>query len=159
MSAATGGGGTPGEEAMRWPGVGGRCRSSNPAGGALWCLRTSRTPEPTLCGFGRLSSWALWVSGLVVAVEHAVDVIVPATGFDSVSGGLTQLNLRGTDGTLLRDKRADGIDAHFGMMTAGVPNMIFLYGPQSPSGFCNGPTRAELGRDAHRDDRARHGVR
>ncbi|MDD7920142.1 flavin-containing monooxygenase [Actinomycetospora callitridis] len=77
-------------------------------------------------------------------VEHAVDVIVLATGFDSVSGGLTQLNLVGTDGTLLRDKWADGIDAHLGMMTAGFPNMIFLYGPQSPSGFCNGPTCAEL---------------
>jgi cyclohexanone monooxygenase len=28
--------------------------------------------------------------------------------------------------------------------TADFPNMLYLYGPQSPSGFCNGPTCAEL---------------
>lgn len=77
-------------------------------------------------------------------VEREFDVIVLATGFDAVSGGLTQIDLRGTDGTLLRDHWADGARAHLGMATAGFPNMLFLYGPQSPSGFCNGPTCAEI---------------
>lgn len=77
-------------------------------------------------------------------VDHEFDIIVLATGFDSVSGGLTQLDFRGTDGSTLRDKWAGGIDAHLGMMTAGFPNLIFIYGPQSPSGFCNGPTCAEI---------------
>ncbi len=67
-----------------------------------------------------------------------------ATGFDSVSGGLTQLDIRGTDGSLLRDQWSDGVDAHLGIATASFPNLLFIYGPQSPSGFCNGPTCAEI---------------
>jgi len=77
-------------------------------------------------------------------VEHEFDIIVLATGFDSVSGGLTQLDLRGTDGSLLRDQWSNGVDAHLGIATANFPNLLFLYGPQSPSGFCNGPTCAEI---------------
>jgi cyclohexanone monooxygenase len=80
----------------------------------------------------------------VDGVHHDVDVIVLATGFDSVSGGLTRLDIRGTDGELLRDKWASGISAHLGIATAGFPNLLFVYGPQSPSGFCNGPTCAEI---------------
>jgi cation diffusion facilitator CzcD-associated flavoprotein CzcO len=76
--------------------------------------------------------------------EREFEVIVLATGFDSVSGGLTRLDIRGTDGSLLRDKWADGISAHLGVATAGFPNLLFVYGPQSPSGFCNGPTCAEI---------------
>ena len=34
--------------------------------------------------------------------------------------------------------------AHLGAATADFPNLLFVYGPQSPSGFCNGPTCAEL---------------
>lgn len=77
-------------------------------------------------------------------VEREYDVIVLATGFDSVSGGLTQLDIRGTDGSLLREQWAHGVDAHLGVATANYPNLLFLYGPQSPSGFCNGPTCAEI---------------
>jgi cation diffusion facilitator CzcD-associated flavoprotein CzcO len=77
-------------------------------------------------------------------VEREFDVIVLATGFDSVSGGLTQLDLRGTDGSLLRDQWSNGVDAYLGIATANFPNLLFLYGPQSPSGFCNGPTCAEI---------------
>ncbi|SFO45850.1 cyclohexanone monooxygenase [Pseudonocardia ammonioxydans] len=76
--------------------------------------------------------------------EREFDLIVLATGFDSVTGGLTQLDIRGTDGTLLRDQWAGGVDAHLGIATANFPNMLFVYGPQSPSGFCNGPTCAEI---------------
>jgi len=77
-------------------------------------------------------------------VEREFDVIVLATGFDAVSGGLTAIDIRGTDGTLLRDKWASGVRTHLGVATAGFPNMLFVYGPQSPSGFCNGPTCAEI---------------
>ena len=77
-------------------------------------------------------------------VEREFDVIVLATGFDAVSGGLTAIDIRGADGLMLRDKWATGVRAHLGVATAGFPNMLFVYGPQSPSGFCNGPTCAEI---------------
>jgi Zn-dependent alcohol dehydrogenase len=34
--------------------------------------------------------------------------------------------------------------SHLGMAVAGFPNLLFVYGPQSPNSFCNGPTCAEL---------------
>jgi cyclohexanone monooxygenase len=76
--------------------------------------------------------------------EHPLDVLVLATGFDAVTGGLTAIEIRGTDGETLRDKWKRGVSAHLGSATHGFPNMLFVYGPQSPSGFANGPSAAEL---------------
>lgn len=77
-------------------------------------------------------------------VEHEFDIIVLATGYDNCSGGLTAMNIKGPDGTTLAEKWFNGVDANLGIATAGFPNLLFLYGPQSPSGFCNGPTAAEV---------------
>ncbi len=71
-------------------------------------------------------------------------MLVLATGFDAVTGGLTQIDIRGTDGVTLKEKWTEGARTYLGFATSGFPNMLFLYGPQSPSGFCNGPTCAEL---------------
>lgn len=76
--------------------------------------------------------------------EHEFDVLVLATGFDAVTGGLTQIDIHGVEGLTLKEKWAQGARTHLGMASAGFPNLLFLYGPQSPSGFCNGPTCAEL---------------
>ncbi|HZP88803.1 MAG TPA: NAD(P)/FAD-dependent oxidoreductase [Burkholderiales bacterium] len=76
--------------------------------------------------------------------EYEFDVIVLATGFDAVTGGLTAINIRGVKGETLREKWANGVRAHMGVATKDFPNMLFVYGPQSPSAFCNGPTCAEL---------------
>jgi hypothetical protein len=38
----------------------------------------------------------------------------------------------------------DGVRAHLGMASAGYPNLLFVYGPQSPNDFANRPTAAEL---------------
>lgn len=76
--------------------------------------------------------------------EHELDILVMATGFDAVTGGLTSIDIRGTQGETLKEKWADGTRAHLGVASAGFPNLLFIYGPQSPSGFCNGPTCAEL---------------
>ena len=75
---------------------------------------------------------------------HDVDLLVLATGFDAVTGGLTSIDIRGCTDTTLRDHWAAGVRTHLGMASAGFPNLLYLYGPQSPSGFCNGPTCAEV---------------
>lgn len=72
------------------------------------------------------------------------DVVVFATGFDANTGGLTAIDIRGTDAVSLADAWSDGVDTHLGISVAGFPNMLFLYGPQSSTAFCNGPTCAEL---------------
>jgi cation diffusion facilitator CzcD-associated flavoprotein CzcO len=78
------------------------------------------------------------------AGEYELDVLVLATGFDAVTGGLTNIDIRGTDGRTLKEKWADGVRAHLGMASAGYPNLLFVYGPHSPNAFANGPTAAEL---------------
>ncbi len=75
--------------------------------------------------------------------EHALDVLVLATGFDAVTGGLTGIDIRGLDGTTLHEKWADGVRTYQGLANAGYPNLLVSYGPQAPTGFCNGPTSAE----------------
>jgi cation diffusion facilitator CzcD-associated flavoprotein CzcO len=84
-------------------------------------------------------------SGIRTAAgEHDLDVLVLATGFDAVTGGLTSIDIRGTQGETLGEKWAKGVQAHLGMAAAGFPNLLFVYGPQSPNAFANGPTCAEL---------------
>ncbi len=84
-------------------------------------------------------------SGIKTAAgEHDLDILVLATGFDAVTGGLTSINIRGTQGETLKEKWAKGVRAHLGMAVADFPNLLFVYGPQSPNAFCNGPTCAEV---------------
>jgi cyclohexanone monooxygenase len=77
-------------------------------------------------------------------VEHKLDVLVLATGFDMVSGGLTAIDIKGFGGLTLREKWRGGISAYLGSATHGFPNMLFVYGPQAPAGLSNGPSSSEL---------------
>lgn len=82
--------------------------------------------------------------GVDTAGSHDLDLLVLATGFDAVTGGLTSIDIVGRDGVSLRDHWRGGVRTHLGVASAGFPNLVYLYGPQSPSGFCNGPTCAEV---------------
>lgn len=74
----------------------------------------------------------------------ACDLIVFATGFDAGRGGLIDMNIAGKKGLPLSQAWEGGLRAYLGMAVAGFPNMLFAYGPLSPSGFSNGPTSAEI---------------
>ncbi|MFZ6003206.1 MAG: flavin-containing monooxygenase [Actinomycetota bacterium] len=76
--------------------------------------------------------------------EHELDLLVLATGFDAVTGGLTSIDIQGTRGESLKEHWQQGVRTHLGLASNGFPNLLYLYGPQSPSGFCNGPTCAEV---------------
>jgi len=77
-------------------------------------------------------------------VEHELDVLVLATGFDAVTGGMSLIDIKGTDGIMLKDKWAKGLTTYLGLTVTKHPNMFFLYGPHGPTAFCNGPTCTEL---------------
>ena len=84
-------------------------------------------------------------TGIQTSAQHYdLDVLVLATGFDANTGGLTAIDLRDTDGRSLADRWSAGVDTYLGMAVAGYPNLLFLYGPQSPTAFCTGPVCAEL---------------
>ncbi|EOD44651.1 putative cyclohexanone monooxygenase protein [Neofusicoccum parvum UCRNP2] len=84
--------------------------------------------------------------GVVTAdgVLREFDVLILATGFDSVTGGILSIDIKGVQGKSLNEKWAKGTYTNLGLMTTGFPNMMFLYGPQGPTSFCNGPTCAEV---------------
>ena len=76
--------------------------------------------------------------------EIECDLIVFATGFDAGRGGLIDMNITGRDDQSLSHAWEGGLRAYLGMAVSGFPNMLFAYGPLSPSGFSNGPTSAEM---------------
>ncbi|KAK7464818.1 hypothetical protein VKT23_006024 [Stygiomarasmius scandens] len=76
--------------------------------------------------------------------HHELDVIVMATGFDSLTGPFTQIDIRGKDGTTVKDKWSQGVYTNMGITMANFPNMFILYGPQGPTVFCIGPGCAEM---------------
>ncbi len=78
------------------------------------------------------------------AAAHEFDILVLATGFDASTGSFTQIDLVGSGGKRLDDVWSDGVKTHLGYAIPHMPNMLMLYGPQSPTAFCNGPTCAEL---------------
>ncbi len=76
--------------------------------------------------------------GVVVdGVEHPVDVIVFATGYDAMTGPLNAIDIRGADGALLRDVWSAGPRTYLGLSTAGFPNLFMVTGPGSPSVLVN----------------------
>ncbi|TVY58224.1 Baeyer-Villiger monooxygenase, partial [Lachnellula suecica] len=76
--------------------------------------------------------------------EMEFDVIVLATGFDALTGGMTQIDIKGTDGLTFRSRwQTEGIHTHLGLACPKYPNMFFFYGPQGPTAFANGPTCVE----------------
>jgi hypothetical protein len=78
------------------------------------------------------------------ALLHEFDVLILATGFEISTGGFTQIDIRGRDGIKLAEKWSERTKTYLGMSVSGFPNMIFPYGPQSPSNTCNGPVCAEI---------------
>ncbi len=76
--------------------------------------------------------------------EYELDILVLATGFDALTGGITQIDIRGIGGQSLKEKWADGAQNQLGLAVSGFPNLFILYGPLAPAGLCNGPTCAEL---------------
>ncbi|KAF7951284.1 hypothetical protein EAE96_006606 [Botrytis aclada] len=72
--------------------------------------------------------------------EVEFDVLILATGFDSCTGSLAQLNIQGIDGSTIAQKWKNGTRTAMGLAMNNFPNMFFLYGPQAPTAFSNGPS-------------------
>src|SRR5262249_36042853 len=57
--------------------------------------------------------------------EYEFDVLIYATGFDSVTGILDRIDLRGTEGRSLREKWGEqGLTTYLGLAIAGFPNLF-----------------------------------
>lgn len=84
--------------------------------------------------------------GIITAdgVERVFDIVVMATGFDAMTGSLTNMNIKGNDGVTIKERWQDGVFTHLGMFSSGCPNLFMVYGPQAPTAFTNGPVFIEV---------------
>jgi cyclohexanone monooxygenase len=69
---------------------------------------------------------------LASGVEHELDALVLATGFDAMTGALREIDVRTTDGAALREHWEGGPLTYLGLMVSGFPNMFVVTGPGSP---------------------------
>ena len=76
--------------------------------------------------------------GIIVGdTKVPLDDVVIATGFDAVTGAAVRIDIRGESGLSLGDAWKDGPRTQAGIMTHGFPNMFFVNGPGSCTGFFN----------------------
>jgi cation diffusion facilitator CzcD-associated flavoprotein CzcO len=61
---------------------------------------------------------------------HEADCIIWGTGFKTTQFMLP-MEVRGSGGSLLGERWADGAHAHLGMTVPGFPNMFIMYGPNT----------------------------
>ena len=87
---------------------------------------------------------AITPNGLRVAgIEHELDVIVFATGFDAFSGSFLRIDIRGRNGVRLADRWQHGPTAYLGLAIAGFPNLLTVNGPCNPAVLTNVPAAIE----------------
>jgi cation diffusion facilitator CzcD-associated flavoprotein CzcO len=55
--------------------------------------------------------------------EHEFDVILCATGYDFLTGSLTQIDIRGSTGEGLGERWKDGVKTYLGLSMSGFPNV------------------------------------
>lgn len=78
-------------------------------------------------------------------VDHKLDVVVFATGFDGVDGNYRSMDLRGRGGQHINEHWGDGPTSYLGLSTHGFPNMFMILGPNGP--FTNLPPSIETQAD------------
>jgi cyclohexanone monooxygenase len=117
--------------------------TSYPIGTKRICIDTAyfetyNRPNVTLVDIRHAPIERITENGVVaLGVEHAVDAIVFATGFDAMTGTLTRIDIRGAGGQTLKEKWEAGPLTYLGLMTAGFPNLFMITGPGSPSVLSN----------------------
>ena len=85
----------------------------------------------------------------VATVERAydLDILIYATGFQSLTGALLRMDIRGENGLTLAEKWADGPRTSLGVQVSGFPNLFVTSGPHHPAVFCNATRCAETAVD------------
>ena len=117
--------------------------SEYPIGAKRLCLNTDfyetfNRPNVTLVDLRRDPIDRIVAEGIRTRdAHHPLDVLVLATGFDAITGPILRIDIRGVDGTSIRDAWAAGPRTCLGIMAAGFPNLFFLAGPGSPSVLTN----------------------
>jgi cyclohexanone monooxygenase len=74
-------------------------------------------------------------------VEHSLEVLAFATGFDALHGNYRSMDLRGRGGRHINEGWSDGPSSYLGLSTHCFPNLFVILGPNGP--FTNPPPSIE----------------
>ncbi|MBW0102570.1 NAD(P)/FAD-dependent oxidoreductase [Pseudonocardia sp. KRD291] len=74
---------------------------------------------------------------LASGIQHELDTLVFATGFDAMTGSLLRPEITGRDGLTLREAWSAGPQTYLGPFVHGFPNLYIIAGPGSPSLLSN----------------------
>ena len=77
--------------------------------------------------------------------EYEFDIIIYATGFDAITGAFDRIDIRGVDGTALKEKWREGPQTFLGILVDGFPNLLMVMGPHA--GLGNFPRAVEYTAD------------
>ena len=70
----------------------------------------------------------------VDGIEYELDSLIFATGFDAMTGAVTNIDIEGRGGRQIRKEwAAHGPRTHLGLMSNGFPNLFYVSGPSSPA--------------------------
>lgn len=75
--------------------------------------------------------------------KREFDVIIYATGFDSITGAFERIDIRGVNDVKLKEEWQNGPETYLGVFTSGFPNMLMAMGPHG--GLSNYTRTAEYG--------------
>ena len=75
--------------------------------------------------------------------EYGLDVIIYATGFDAIIGGLKAIDIRGVGGKTLKEAWGDGPRTYLGLQVPEFPNLFTLVAAHNGATFCNIPRCSE----------------
>ena len=77
-------------------------------------------------------------NGLITANEEfEFDSLILATGFDAMTGALSDISITGREKQTLAAHWSEGPQNYLGLMASGFPNMFTVTGPGSPSVLSN----------------------
>ena len=130
-------------EAVEDPDLAKLLTPKNIIGGKRLCLdtdyyKTFNRPNVTLVDIAGTPIEQILPAGIRArGTDYELDALVPATGFDAMTGALMKVDIRGRDDASLREKWADGTPNYLGLTVAGFPNLFAVNAPGSPSVFTN----------------------
>jgi cyclohexanone monooxygenase len=96
-------------------------------------LETLKQPNVTLVDIKNSPIDTITPQGVKVGEhEYELDMLILATGFDSATGSLLTIDIRGRNGLSLRDKWVHGHRTYLGIGVHGFPNMFIVAQAGSP---------------------------
>ena len=119
------------------------CPRDHPFGTKRMCVDTEyyetfNRDNVTLVDLRRNSISRIGRNSVVTSeAEYELDALVLATGFDAMTGALTNIDIRGLHGVSLRGEWRAGARTYLGLVVAGFPNLFTVTGPGSPSVLAN----------------------